>query len=98
MGAEARVLESAYVTGDLVPTSIYESVYPGRTQNTRLTRHTWTQPRGAVARADTRVADGRVPRRYLFAAAARARARSSSSAELTDTPEERQTRRWRNRK
>ena len=42
MGAEARVLESAYVTGDLVPTSIYESVYPGRTQNTRLTRHTWT--------------------------------------------------------
>ena len=34
--------------------------------------------RGAVARADTRVADGRVPRRYLllFAAAARARARA----------------------
>ena len=85
MGAEARVLESAYVTGDLVPTSIYESVYPGRTQNTRLTRHTWTQPRGAVARADTRVADGRVPRRYLFAAAARARARSSSSADSSPT-------------
>ena len=79
MGAEARVLESAFVTGDLVPTSIYESVYPGRTQNTRLTRHTWThaeRSRGASGHASRHASRGRARAASLPVRRGGARARA----------------------